>query len=137
MSKTITDLSEWPIVKVTFPLRIDVAYIDQMYDELEAVVSRGPHAHWTDLRRADPLRMPATIRSRAAERERRLIHMAATVVMADVRLVNGAVQRGILTAFEWLTGKAPWPVANLSGPTEAYLWLQQHGVTPDRITRAS
>lgn len=128
MEPKIADLSEWPIVKITMPHHVDAAFIDRMYDEVDLLLDRGPHIEWVDLRGIDALRLPATVRQRAAEHERALIAKARGRVLADVRLVDGALQRGLLTAFEWLAGTAPWPVSTVAGPDEAYAWLRKLGV---------
>jgi hypothetical protein len=42
--------------------------------------------------------------------------------------VDGSAVRGLLTAFEWLAGDAPWPVRNVATTAEADDWLREMGI---------
>ncbi len=131
------DDSEWPIVKVRFLGDTTVDDVDEMYAKIDAAIARGPHIQWTDLREINPLTIDATLRVRAAEHEKRVIETSPEVVLADVRIVRGAVVRGMLTAFEWVSGSAPWPVKNVGTPEEAYAWLRELGVLDTGTGRRS
>lgn len=115
----------WPIVEMHLHPHFTVADIDATYDRLEELAKRGePHAHWTDLTRVDPLSIPAGLRKHFADRERRLYTLARGHLIADVRIVDNSVVRGLLRAFEWLTGDAPWPVRTVATEEEARAWLR-------------
>lgn len=121
--KLVLDDSEWPIIKMTLPANVSTVTFDELYGYVFAMAKRGPHIQWTDIRRVNPLSLPANVRRHAAELEKKLIAQAHDRVLADVRIVDGKILRGVLTAFEWLVGGAPWPVKNVADPEHAYAWL--------------
>ncbi len=122
------DESSFPIVKLILRPQLTLEDIDAAYDRLEAIIRRGkPHVHWSDLRAVNPLRLSATLRKRFAERERQLYQLSDGVIRADVRVVDHPVVRNLLTAFEWLTGQAPWPVHNAASEDRALTWLAEQG----------
>jgi hypothetical protein len=117
-----------PIVEIRIHPGFTVEDIDVAYDELEDIARRGaPHIHWTDLREVQPLSFTTEIRKRFAERERRMFEFGNECIDADVRIVEERMVRGVLAAFEWLTGSAPWPVRNLRSDVEAMAWLRSLG----------
>lgn len=117
--------TRWPIVDLCIYPRFTVADIDSAYDRLKEIATRGePHAHCTDLTQIDPLFTSALHRKHFAERERDLYPVARGHVVADVRIVDNQLVRGVLTAFQWLAGEAPWPVRNVATPEEAKAWLR-------------
>jgi hypothetical protein len=117
--------ARWPIVEVCIYPELTARDIDSAYDRLEEIAKRRePHAHWTDLTKVDPLSIPASHRKHFADRERRLYSVARNYLVADVRIVEHSIVRGLLTAFEWLAGEAPWPVRNVATEEEARAWLR-------------
>ncbi len=121
------DSSLWPVVHMQVFADVTEADVDVAYEELESLVPRGRHVHLTDLRHVNPLTIPATLRKKFAERERRLAEVAEGVIMADARVVDHPVVRGLLTAFEWLVGDVPWPVTNHASERAALDWLRERG----------
>jgi hypothetical protein len=120
----------WPLVEMRIHRDVTVEDIDAAYDVLESIAKRGErHAHWTDLREIQPLSISPQLRKRFAERERRLFPLAGSLIVADVRIVDHPITRGLLTAFEWLVGETPWPVKNVGSDAEAIAWLREKNVS--------
>jgi hypothetical protein len=119
------DETRWPLVVVTFP----PAFTAEKYGELHqkyAAMSRRPGArigYLIDMRQFNPVMAPAAMRKAAADTfaANRAVLMKATV--CEARVVTDAVTCGVLTAFDWLTGKK-WPCANFTSVEEAERWIE-------------
>jgi hypothetical protein len=115
---------DFPVVVVTFPAGFAEAQLDKLYEQLFAFGKRGArYVQLVDMSESDPMQMPATLRAHAAELEKTYIARYASTVAAEAYVVQSALTRGMLTAFHWLRGAAPWPVKFFSDVVTARCWL--------------
>ncbi len=115
-----------PIIDVEFPDHFEDQEYRQLFEryiELSATHPRVAYLH--DLRKLDPLRAPAKRRRLAAEVFRTNVTRFRNLPVCEARLVSSELTRGVLTAFDWLTGTR-WPCATFTSIPDAERWLDQH-----------
>ena len=81
-------------------------------------------AYLIDMRRFDPLRAPASKRRHAAEVFKANVHKLRHVTVCEARVVSSELTRGVLTAFDWLTG-TKWPCATFTSRENAERWVER------------
>lgn len=119
----VVSTSEWPLVRVQYPAEVGIAAYRELFAHFSELASRGERVVWlVDMRSFDPLTAPASTRRAAAEvfEEHRATLTRTTV--CEARVIDGAITRGVLTAFDWLTPNK-WPCTNVATETEARAWI--------------
>jgi hypothetical protein len=123
MGKVTLDTSHWPLTVVNSPAEASEDDLRELYRAYHECAQRGRYAQLLDFTALDPLRAPATIRALAADFEKDYIAKVPNSVVCEARVVPHAASRGVVTAFDWLVGKAPWPIKNCATKAEALAWI--------------
>ena len=127
MTKISIDDADFPLVVVKFPAGFAERELDELYEKLFAYGRQGfGYVQLLDMMESDPMQMPATLRAHAAKLEATYIARYSATVAAEAYVVESALTRGMLTAFHWLRGAAPWPVKFFSDGDAARAWLLEH-----------
>ncbi len=119
----VVSTREWPVVRVVYPGDFVLEDYRALFAHFAALSSRGDRIAWLiDLTRFDPLAATAAQRRLAAQvfEEHRVALVAASV--CEARVIDGAITRGVLTAFDWLT-LHKWPCTNVATEAEARAWI--------------
>ncbi|APR87735.1 hypothetical protein A7982_13084 [Minicystis rosea] len=118
------DESQRPIIVVTFPHTITAETCRGLYDRLVALSRRGTKiGYLCDLRKFNPLTSNAALRKLAADTFLEKRHLLARVTVCEARVIEGAISRGFITAYDWMTG-TKWPCANFGTMHEAERWVR-------------
>ncbi len=121
----------WPIFEVRVHGEMSHENIDALFDEFGEIVKRpGRHAQLIDLTQTNPLFVQPSHRTHFAKREKTIRDQYAHKVVAEARVVESAVVRGIATAVEWVVGNAAWPIKNFATEEQALEWLASLGAKP-------
>ena len=124
MSRVDVDTSKWPVVWMNFPPEVTPQDLSDLYVSLNSCAQRGRHVQVVDFTKNDPLKTPATVRTHAASLEREFIAQHGSVVIGEAYIVKSALSRGILTAYHWLRGHAPWPTRMFAKTDDALDWAK-------------
>lgn len=119
------ETDEWPIVKVHYPKEVPDDAYRALFDHYAQLAGRGDRIAWlVDMSGFNPVTSPAARRKEAAAifEEHRAILTRASV--CEARVIEGGVTRGVVTAFDWLTGNK-WPCVNFAHAAEARAWIEQ------------
>ncbi|MEM9188225.1 MAG: hypothetical protein AAGF12_03575 [Myxococcota bacterium] len=121
----VVDSVEWPVVRVWVPhdasLEAFQALLDY-YEELCGPVGE-PTVIWiTDFSEFDPFFGSPTVRRAAADLFRQHRPTLEKSTLCEARIAKNPVTRGIMLAFDWLTG-AKWPTGNFATEDEARTWI--------------
>ena len=133
MAAPIYDMSGWPLCRVSWPLTMDDGELDAHWHYLDTLLLKGePFAVLIDAREAarPSSRQRQTMGRRTAQNFQRY-----PLGITGIALVlSSAIERGVLTAINWLSGPA-YPTRVFSTPEEAAIWL--HGTMRARGAAAS
>lgn len=114
-----------PIIDITY---VGDPQIDDMRDafvEYARLAERGEPLLWlVDMREFDPVRVGAAHRQAVAEIFREHEAVLRPVSIAEARVITNPLTRGVVTAFDWLTGANKWPCAQFPNVDEAEAWLR-------------
>ena len=137
MTAAITvDTKELPLVRVAFagaPAEDDAA---RYYATLNEVSARRPRvAHLVDFRALDPFAMTAAARQALARAFFDGIDGRRAVTVCEARIVDDALTRGIIVAFDWVTG-AKWPCASFPTEAEAVAWVNGQMAEDAQVSKA-
>ena len=119
------ELDRWPIVVVRYPAQ-PVGMLEGyrwLFERYAEICERGDGICWLiDFAVANPLAIGARMRRAGAEiwSAHREVLTAAT--LCEARIVNHPLSRGVLTAFDWVTGEK-WPTSNFETEREALRWI--------------
>jgi hypothetical protein len=115
----------WPLVRCRFPPQPDTDGYTRLFEQYAELARRGGSIAWlVDMRGFNPLTSPPTVRKAAAEVFERHRDALARVTLCEARVIDGAAVRGVVTAFDWLTGNK-WPCSNFATPEEARTWIDE------------
>lgn len=118
------DAREYPLIRVHFPHTPTEAGYRALFAHYAELCERGKGIGWLiDFREFDPVFASPAIRAAAAAvfKQYRGILLAAT--HCEGRVASNAVSRGILTAFDWLTGPK-WECKNFAELSDAEAWVR-------------
>ncbi|APR87730.1 hypothetical protein A7982_13079 [Minicystis rosea] len=118
------DESSWPLVVVTYPEATTGSQYRALFERYVELSKRGDKiGYLIDMRKFNPITAPAALRKIAADTfaEHRDVLVRATI--CEARVVESPVTRGVLTAFDWLTGQK-WPCHNFTSMDEAERWVR-------------
>ncbi|APR87734.1 hypothetical protein A7982_13083 [Minicystis rosea] len=118
------DESRAPLIVVTFPPTVTADQCIALFQRFLELARKGSKIGYVmDLRQFNPLSANAAMRKVAADAfaERRSELLRAT--LCEARVVDGPVLRGVLTAFDWLTGQK-WPCDNFTTMEDAERWVR-------------
>jgi hypothetical protein len=114
-----------PIIHVEFPAFFEGEEYAQLFERYVQLSEQHPRvAYLIDMRRFDPLRAPADKRRLAAAIFKANVHRLRAVTVCEARVVGNELTRGIITAFDWLTG-TKWPCATFTAVDEAERWIDR------------
>ncbi len=119
------DTREWPIVAVRYPKEPTPDGYLALFKHYAELAQRGDSIAWlVDMRDFNPVTAPASLRKGASLvfDEYRDVLTAAT--LCEARVMTSALARGVVTAFDWLTGNK-WPCVNFANLDEARAWVEE------------
>ena len=98
----------------------------EAFAEYGRLARRGqPLAYLLDMRDFDPLLAPAAQRRHGAEVYREYVDILRPVSVGEARVITSPVTRGIVTAYDWLTGANKWPCRQVASLAEGEAWLRE------------
>jgi uncharacterized protein YbbC (DUF1343 family) len=126
-----------PIVGVEFPSFFDEAQYRELFARYRSLsLEHGRIAYIIDMRKFNPLKASAALRKQAAEVFNENVSHLVTATVCEARIVSDQLTRGVVTAFDWLTG-TKWPCRTFTSPSEAEDWVQKQladgKASPSRI----
>lgn len=119
----VVSAQDWPLVRVAYPGEFTVEGYRALFDHYAELAARGARIGWLiDMLQFRALAVTASDRRVAADifEAHRAALMACTV--GEARVVDGAIARCVVTAFDWLTPRK-WPCTNVTTEAEARAWL--------------
>jgi len=119
------DESQRPIIVVTFPAMVSPEAYKELFRQYVSISNRGEKVGYViDMRRFNPIAAPAAMRRLAAETFAAARPHLVKVTVCEARVVSSAITRGVLTAFDWLTG-SKWPCRNSTSMSDADRWVRE------------
>lgn len=121
-------VGEWPLVVVHFPVHFErkimpgYRWLFEQYRVLAKGAAPAEIQWLIDFRVANPLAIGARTRREGAEVFAAHVDILREVTSCEARVIQSPFSRGVLTAFDWLTGDK-WPCANFRTETEARSWI--------------
>lgn len=120
------DTTLLPVVVVTYPDTVTADDYRQLFEHYAILCEAHPRLAWLiDFQAFDPLGAPAPLRRAAADCFAQYRDPLLRVSICEARVARGTLSRGVLTAFDWLTG-AKWPTRNFETRAEADRWIADH-----------
>ena len=118
-----------PIVEVVYP----AAFVTSEYRELferyaQLSLEHRRLAYLVDLRGFKPLNASAAHRKIGADIFNEFAPVLVPATVCEARIVTDQLTRGIVTAFDWLTG-SKWPCRTFTSPSEAEAWVREQLAT--------
>jgi hypothetical protein len=125
MGVPVVDDSGLPVVVVTFPPEVTADEYVQLFERYKALCAKYEHIAWLiDFQQFDPVTAPQAVRRAASEVFARYRDVLLQSTVCEARVVQNTASRGILTAFDWLTGKK-WPLGNFATREAADRWIAE------------
>lgn len=119
------DESTAPVIRVIFPDVVTLPAYEKLFDEYMRLCDLYPRVGWLiDMRSFNPVTAPAPIRKAAADVFARGRAKLLQSTVCEARVVESAAVRGVLMAFDWLTG-SKWPVKNVATVKDAEAWIAE------------
>ncbi len=135
MAEVLVDDSTYPLVRVTYPSEVSNADYERLFARYGELCKRpGRIAYRIDMTRFNPLTASATSRRHAASVFEQYRAELLRTTICEGRLFEGALVRGIVTAFDWLTG-AKWPCQNFTSPRDLDAWLDAQRASDAKAAR--
>ncbi len=123
MSSISVDTRRLPLVAVAFEGAITEAECHQLFASLNEVCAPGVRvANVVDFRELDALAVTAAVRQALARAFFDGIDQRRASTICEARVVTNVLTRGILVAFDWVTG-AKWPCASFTTREQAVAWV--------------
>ncbi|MEC7521537.1 MAG: hypothetical protein VYE22_16780 [Myxococcota bacterium] len=120
------DSSQRPIVLVRYPPSFDATSYRKLFEHYAELAAEGRPIAWlVDFTAFNPVTASASLRKEAAVVFEEYLDVLEPVSICEARVVASGVARGILTAFDWLTG-SKWPTVNVSSFEEAHAFIDDH-----------
>lgn len=115
-----------PMVDMSFHGALGVEDYRRALDELVRIFKAhpAPFIVLLDMRDFNPLKITAAMRKQAAEVWHDNRELYLRVIVAEARVLTNPLTRGILTAFDWLTGTGKWPCRQFATMSAAEAWLR-------------
>ena len=125
MSSISVDSSRLPLVDIAFAGAITPVDCRQLFDALNEVCAPGVRlATIVDFRELDAFAVTAPIRQALARAFFDGIDQRRASTVCEARIVTNALTRGMLVAFDWVTG-AKWPCASFPTREQAVAWVSE------------
>jgi hypothetical protein len=119
------DSSRLPVVLVTFPEAFSHDEYVALFERYAELCRQHDRIAWViDFQRFDPVRAPQDLRRAAADVFATYKSQLIRSTVCEARVVQNTASRGILTAFDWLTGKK-WPTQNFATRAAAECWAAE------------
>lgn len=126
-----------PIFDVRFRGLPTLAQYKAMLDDLSRVILSGrpPIVILLDMQEFNPFDINASMRKEAADAWHANRELWLRTIAAEARIVVNPLARGMLTAFDWLTGTGKWPCKQFGNAADAEAWLMAKHAEATRIKR--
>ena len=119
------DSSRWPIVVTRWPrVQVTEPELAEYLKSMTPLFDRGPWVHIIDGREGNPAAVSARMRSMIAEYWSSLPPGKLASVQAEGYVIEGAIQRGVITALGWMF-RPPWERRFFATLNEALAWAQE------------
>jgi hypothetical protein len=130
MTRVDVDESRAPLIVVTYPPAVTEQEFRDLFARYVELSRRLPRvAYLIDFRHFNPLFVSPRQRQEAAQLFAENRHTLTHATVCEARVVASPVARGILTAFDWLTG-SKWPCRNFETFAEAERWIAEQLAGP-------
>jgi hypothetical protein len=127
MARIPVDVSRWPLFVARFPREgVDEVDVLNFYGRWEEeMAKRGRHAALIDMRQMSPLVVSPKLRRFAADQVVKRATLWNDYLVAEARVVDNIVARGVVTAFDWLVASSQLVRAhrNMVSEADAEAWL--------------
>ncbi|MCA9627872.1 MAG: hypothetical protein KC766_09405 [Myxococcales bacterium] len=119
------DSREAPLVVVTFPTEASTPQYELLFEHYAELCQKHSRIAWLiEFRGFDPVKAPASVRRQSAQIFARHRERLQRSTVCEARVVESTVSRGVLTAFDWLTG-SKWPTRQFASFSEAAAWARK------------
>ncbi len=119
------DDGHMPLVVETYPEAFSQEEYEALFERYAELCRQHDRIAWLiDFQRFDPVRAPPDLRRAAANVFAQYRDQLLRSTVCEARMVQNTASWGILTAFDWLTGKK-WPTRNFATLASAELWVQE------------
>ena len=119
----VVDSRAAPLVVVTYPEQASAGDYEALFAHYAELCRSHRQIAWLiEFRAFDPVTASAAVRQRSADVFARYRDRLRRSTVCEARVVDSAASRGVLTAFDWLTG-AKWPTRQFSSYGEAAVWI--------------
>ncbi|HEX7663670.1 MAG TPA: hypothetical protein VF407_04140 [Polyangiaceae bacterium] len=126
MNRFVVNVSEYPIVAVIYPEKPTLREASELFDFYADLAKAGARVGYTiDMRRFDPVVADAKTRKMVFDLFKKHEAALSKSTVCEARIAPSAVTRGVLTAFDWMTG-TKWPCTNVKNAADAVAWVKGH-----------
>ncbi len=120
----VVDARECPLIVVTFPAAVELEAYEKVFEEYARLADAHRNLAWLiDFRAFNPITAPAKVRYASAEVFARYRDRLLPSTLCEARVVESMLARGVLTAFDWITG-TKWPTDNFKRQDDAMRWIR-------------
>jgi hypothetical protein len=137
MSTFTVETTGLPVVDIAFHGTLTEADCVGFFATLNEVCTPGQRvATLVDYRGLDPFAMTATVRQSFARAFFDGIDGRRAATLCEARVVDNALTRGFIVAFDWVTG-SKWPCASFPTREEAVAWVNEQVAKDGKVREAS
>ncbi|MGE0326952.1 MAG: hypothetical protein AB7K71_29785 [Polyangiaceae bacterium] len=127
----VLDARRCPLVVVTFPGSVEIEAYEALFEQYARLAAAHTNLAWLiDFRHFNPITAPARVRYASAEVFARYRERLLPSTLCEARVVESMLGRGVLTAFDWITG-AKWPTDNFKRHDDAMRWIKSWQIRAD------
>ncbi|MCA9627873.1 MAG: hypothetical protein KC766_09410 [Myxococcales bacterium] len=127
----VVDGRKCPLIVVTFPDWADLAAYEALFEEYARLAEAHRDLAWLiDFRAFNPITAPSPVRYASAEVFARYRDRLLASTLCEARVVESMLGRGVLTAFDWITGRK-WPTENFKRQDDAMRWITSWQIRSD------
>lgn len=120
----VVDARDCPLIVVTYPDSVDLEAYETLFKEYARLAAAHDRLAWLiDFRAFNPITAPARVRYASAEVFARYRERLLPSTLCEARIVESMLARGVLTAFDWITG-GKWPTENFKCQEDAMRWIK-------------
>ncbi|MCA9640429.1 MAG: hypothetical protein KC492_07015 [Myxococcales bacterium] len=127
----VVDARKCPLIIVTYPGSVDLEAYEVLFEEYARLAAAHQHLAWLiDFRSFNPITAPARVRYASADVFARYRERLLPSTLCEARVVESMLGRGVLTAFDWITG-SKWPTENFKREDDAMRWIKSWQIRAD------
>ncbi len=119
------DDSEWPLVRVVYPERLEPAVIDVYAEVVRGLGERGEYWVLIDLRQVHPRAATQELRNHLAERMNAVHRDLPGRVQGEAAVSASFVVRAYYSAYQWLRRNQSFPARIFPTERAARIWLDR------------